>query len=62
MASLWRPGRGMCTRELSDSKYLIQFFQSVNMKRVLEGAPWTFDNHLLLLHRLVEGDVPSHAD
>lgn len=22
-----RPGRGMCTRELSDSKHLIQFFQ-----------------------------------
>jgi 14-3-3 protein epsilon len=27
VASLWRPGRGMCTRELSDSKHLIQFFQ-----------------------------------
>jgi 14-3-3 protein epsilon len=34
------------------------------MKRVLEGAPWTFDNNLLLLHRLVEGDVPPqiHVD
>ena len=67
VARLWRPGRGMCTRELSDSKYLIQFFHSVDMKRVLEGAPWAFDNHLLLLHRLVEGDVPrqipvNHVD
>ncbi|KAG6770185.1 hypothetical protein POTOM_025857 [Populus tomentosa] len=27
------------------------------MKRVLEGASWTFDNHLLLLHQLKEGEV-----
>ena len=57
VASMWRPGRGMCIMDLNSSCYLFQFFQQVDMKKVLEGAPWTFDNHLLLLHQLKEGEV-----
>ena len=26
---------------------------------MLEGGPWTFDNHLLLLHHLRQGEDPS---
>ncbi|MBA0751780.1 hypothetical protein Gogos_000681 [Gossypium gossypioides] len=31
------------------------------MDRVLNGAPWTFNNHLLMIHRLKDGDDPLKA-
>lgn len=33
------------------------FFHLVDMKKMLEGAPWTFNNHLLLLHQSREGEI-----
>ncbi|MBA0602507.1 hypothetical protein Gorai_002687 [Gossypium raimondii] len=34
-----------------------------DMDRVLNGAPWNFNNHLLMIHRLKDGDDPlkGHA-
>lgn len=26
---------------------------------MLEGGPWTYDNHLLILHKLAAGEIPS---
>lgn len=57
VASLWRLGKGMSIRELNVSKYLFHFFHQVDMNRVLDGAPWMFDNQLFLLHQLKEGEV-----
>ncbi|MBA0618525.1 hypothetical protein Godav_027855 [Gossypium davidsonii] len=31
----------------------------VDVERVMIGTPWTFNNHLLLLHRLKEDDDPN---
>lgn len=28
---------------------------------MLDGGPWSFDNHLLLLHQLTTGDIPHQA-
>ncbi|MBA0699400.1 hypothetical protein Goari_001041 [Gossypium aridum] len=35
------------------------FFHEVDMDRVLWGSPWTFNNHLLVLHRLRKGEDPN---
>ncbi|XVF64789.1 hypothetical protein PTKIN_Ptkin09bG0195000 [Pterospermum kingtungense] len=59
MASLWRPGRGVAIKELSPHLSLFQFFHEIDLKRVLDGCPWTFDNHLLILHKLGPGEIPS---
>ncbi|MBA0794457.1 hypothetical protein Gohar_018785, partial [Gossypium harknessii] len=34
------------------------FYYEINLDRFLEGSPWTFNNHLLLFHRLREGEDP----
>lgn len=60
MASLWRPGKGVHIRELSASLYLFQFFHEIDMKRVIDGGHWTFNNHLLLIKRLGLKEQP-HA-
>lgn len=38
--------------------FLIQVFHQIDMDRVLNGSPWTFNNHLLVLRRLKLGEDP----
>lgn len=42
MASLWRPGRGMYVKQLEPDRFLFQFYHELDIKRVIEGSPWTF--------------------
>ncbi|XP_030485436.2 uncharacterized protein LOC115702118 [Cannabis sativa] len=60
MASLWRPGKGMYVKELETNKYLFQFFHEVDIGRVLEGTPWTFNKNPLIVERLKEGENPRN--
>ncbi|KAH9680788.1 CCHC-type domain-containing protein [Citrus sinensis] len=59
MASLWRPGKGVCIKEVSPTLFLFQFFHEIDVKRVLEVGPWTFDQHILLVKRLEENEQPQ---
>ncbi|KAH1056793.1 hypothetical protein J1N35_034858 [Gossypium stocksii] len=58
MVSLWHPVRGAQIRDLGEKMYLFQFFHVMDMNRVLKGSLWTFNNHLLVLHRLQCGEDP----
>ena len=59
LANVWRPEKGICIKEINKQLFLFQFFHIVDLKRVLEGGPWTFDNHLLILHHLKQGAIPT---
>ncbi|XVF68232.1 hypothetical protein PTKIN_Ptkin10aG0188700 [Pterospermum kingtungense] len=61
MASIWQPRKGINIKEITPHLFAFQFFHMVDLKRVLEGGPWTFDNHLLLLHSLSPGEIPSQV-
>lgn len=61
MASLWRPGKGVCIKDLSPTLFLFQFFHEIDVKRVLESGPWTFDQHILIVKRLEENDQPQNV-
>ncbi|KAK5812389.1 hypothetical protein PVK06_027818 [Gossypium arboreum] len=52
MENLWHPVKGVQIRDLGEKRFLFQFFHAMNMDRVLKGSPWTFNNHLLVLHKL----------
>uniref|UniRef100_A0A803PF19 Reverse transcriptase domain-containing protein n=1 Tax=Cannabis sativa TaxID=3483 RepID=A0A803PF19_CANSA len=58
MASLWRPGRGLFVKELEENLYLFQFYHPIDIDRVVEGSPWTFDRVPLVFSRLKEGEIP----
>lgn len=58
MASLWKPGRGVYVKELEPNRYIFQFYHEVDIKRVIDGSPWTFGRYQLVIHRLKEGDDP----
>ena len=67
LASLWKPVKGVCIKELELTdvpeapRYLFQFFHKVNMNRVVDSGPWSFDNHTLLVHRLKENEQPGQV-
>ncbi|MBA0751816.1 hypothetical protein Gogos_000716 [Gossypium gossypioides] len=52
MVDLWHPIGGIFISDLSEKRYLFQFFHDVDMNRVLAGTPWLFNNHLILMHKI----------
>ncbi|MBA0615718.1 hypothetical protein Godav_015832, partial [Gossypium davidsonii] len=58
MANLWHLVKGVQIRDLGEKRYLFKFFHIIDMERVINGAPWTFNNHLLILHKLKGGEDP----
>lgn len=58
MASLWRPGSGLFIKDLGSKLILFRFYHHHDLRWVMDGGPWTFDNHLLVLHVL---DAPLHS-
>lgn len=61
MAGLWRPGKGVAIHDLGGQRFLFQFFHVIDMKRVFEGGPWSFDSLLLILHHLKQGELPNQV-
>ena len=59
LSHLWRPGKGVCISEFTNQRYIFKFFHVVDLKRVLAGGPWTYDNHLLILHWIQPGEYPN---
>lgn len=58
MTDIWQPGKGIMVKELSNSIYVFQFYHYRDLKKVVDGGPWTYDNHLLILHQLKPGENP----
>lgn len=48
-ASLWRPGKGLYIKELDVNLYIFQFYHELDIKRVINGSPWTFNRKALLI-------------
>ncbi|XP_074378358.1 uncharacterized protein LOC141719893 [Apium graveolens] len=58
MATLWKPGKGVYIKSLEPNRFLFQFYHEVDISRVIEGSPWTFDRMQFIFERLKEGDNP----
>lgn len=52
LASLWKPGKGMFVKELEPNLYLFQFYHELDINRVIDGSPWTFNRAQLIFERL----------
>ncbi|KAI4351428.1 hypothetical protein L6164_005797 [Bauhinia variegata] len=59
MANVWRPGRGVTIREINPGVLLFQFYHKLDITRVFNGGPWSFDNHMLILEPINPGDIVS---
>lgn len=60
MAATWRPGKGVCIKELGYNLFIFQFFHEVDVERILDDGPWSFERNMLLLHILKDNESPFH--
>ncbi len=58
MKSIWRLARGVKVEVLDDNRFLFTFFSKGDVAKVLEGSPWMFDKHVLLLKKISGKDIP----
>ncbi|KAK5845316.1 hypothetical protein PVK06_001487 [Gossypium arboreum] len=58
LANIWHPLEGMQITDLGERLYLFKFFNELDISQVIIGAPWTFNNHLLIFYRIQENEDP----
>ncbi|XP_024628924.1 uncharacterized protein [Medicago truncatula] len=52
MYEVWRPVKGVAVKEAQPRLFLFQFFHKLDMEEILNGGPWTYDSHSLVLEKL----------
>lgn len=62
LAALWRPGMGVYIKEMETNIFLFQFYHEVNVKRVMEGCPWSFNRRAFVMRRLKDGENPRSVE
>ncbi|MBA0576239.1 hypothetical protein Golob_023848 [Gossypium lobatum] len=62
MTDLWHPLGGVSIADVGEKRFLFQFYCEMDFDRVVKGAPWTFNNHLLVFHHLKQGEDPLEVD
>ncbi|MBA0701650.1 hypothetical protein Goari_022559 [Gossypium aridum] len=58
MANLWHPLEGVQISNLGEKYFLFKFFNELNISQVITGVPWTFNNHILIMHILQDNEDP----
>lgn len=59
LTHLWRPVGRVIFKEIQDNLWVFEFSNSNDMRRVLEGRPWSFDRYILVLNNFVGSIPPS---
>ncbi|KAK5842266.1 hypothetical protein PVK06_004602 [Gossypium arboreum] len=49
---------GISISDLGEKCFLFRSYVEVDVARVIQGSPWTFNNHLLVFHQLEKGEDP----
>lgn len=62
LADLWRLIGKVNIRDLGSGRIPFCFFYEVDLLQIINGGPWTFNNHLLVTHRIREGEDPRRVD
>ncbi|CAH9070826.1 unnamed protein product [Cuscuta epithymum] len=57
MASLWRPVKGVSTKEIGEKRYIFSFYHNLDMRCVLDECPWFFERNLLILKEIKANNV-----
>lgn len=58
LAALWRPKEGVEIHDLGGQRYSFVFYHVLDIQKVIDGGPWTFEQNLLVFHRLGENEDP----
>lgn len=53
---------GVYIKELETNLFLFQFYHEVDVRRVMERCPWSFNRRALLVRRLKDGENPRSVE
>lgn len=60
LSSIWKPVKGVYIEETNyPNLFIFKFFHPLDMQRVLDDGPWTFNQQVLLHKKLDEGEQLS---
>ncbi|XP_074374460.1 uncharacterized protein LOC141714863 [Apium graveolens] len=59
MAAFWRLKEGMEVHDMGDSRYSFVQYHKIDMQRIVEGGPWSFEQAMFILHELAPTEDPS---
>lgn len=59
MNQIWAISKHALFRPIENGLFVVQFASSRDKMRVLDGCPWTFDQHLVMLQKVEGGVQPS---
>ncbi|KAH1065746.1 hypothetical protein J1N35_030733 [Gossypium stocksii] len=56
LAYLRHPLGGVSITNIGEKRYLFWFYYAIDIKRVMESMSWSFKMHLIIFHRLGQGE------
>lgn len=61
LADIWKPAMGISIKELETGIFLFQFYHKEDMLWVSNGGPWQFDNAMLCINIVPNGEDPLNV-
>lgn len=61
LADVWKPAIGINIKELEQGIFLFQFYHKEDIGWVLNGGPWSFDNAMLVISVIPQGEEPLNV-
>ncbi|XP_074352667.1 uncharacterized protein LOC141691812 [Apium graveolens] len=58
IASLWRPKEGMEIHDLGGFRYSFVFYHKLDLQKVVDGGPWSFEHAMLVYHHMKDNEDP----
>ncbi|XP_074374449.1 uncharacterized protein At4g02000-like [Apium graveolens] len=52
LASLWKPRKGVYIKNIDANLFIFQFYHTIDLNRVIEGSPWSFNRRVLVIGRM----------
>ena len=59
--SLWRPKKDMEVHDFGSQRYVFTLYHIIDVRKVIEGGPWSFEQNLLVLQRCSKEDNPQEV-
>ena len=60
-SSIWHPMCEVTVKDLGDQRYLFRSYPELDIARIMNSVPWSYENNLLVLKRIGNGDVPQQV-
>lgn len=57
LVNVWHFIGGISITDIPEDRYLFRLYHKVDVDRIVARGPWNFNSHLLILHRLKEGEI-----